>query len=202
VVRCDCGSERTVAIYALLDGVTVSCGCRQRREDGFPRSHPLYGTWKQMLRRCENPESDSYHRYGGRGIKVCERWHDPWLFAADIATLGRKPEGATLDRRDNDGDYELSNACWSARLVQQRNRQVSIAASRRRVQVRAFLAQGHSTSQIARALGVPRYVAADDIAWLRELDDRRALEEELRAARERIAELERELAVRLRRHGR
>jgi hypothetical protein len=155
-----------------------------------------------MLRRCENPESDSYHRYGGRGIKVCERWHDPWLFAADIATLGRKPEGATLDRRDNDGDYELSNACWSARLVQQRNRQVSIAASRRRVQVRAFLAQGHSTSQIARALGVPRYVAADDIAWLRELDDRRALEEELRAARERIAELERELAVRLRRHGR
>ena len=203
VVRCDCGTERVVAIYHLLDGLAKSCGCLQRRPDGFPRSHPLYGTWFQMLRRCEDPKSDCFHRYGGRGIKVCERWHDPWLFAVDIERLlGPRPPGMSLDRKDNDGDYAPDNVQWSSWKTQQRNRQLSVATARRRERVRVLWEKGCGPAQVARVLGIPRHVAADDIDRFRELAVRQALEEELAAARQRIGELERELAVRLSLHGR
>lgn len=195
LVRCDCGNERVVMIYSLLDGVVKSCGCLQRRPDGFTHSHPLYGTWTQMLRRCEDPRSDSYHRYGGRGIKVCERWHDPWLFVQDIAALGPRPTGATLDREDNDGDYAPPNVQWASRRHQQYNRSVSAATAERRKLVRGLLdAECTSPVKVAELLGIPRHVAADDIEWLREIADRQALEQELAAAKRRIAELEEQLS--------
>jgi hypothetical protein len=194
LVHCDCGTEQVVMIYHLLDGVTVSCGCAQRRPDGFPRSHPLYGTWFQMLNRCENAASDSYSRYGGRGIAVCERWHDPWLFAEDIAALGPRPEGCTLDRRDNDGNYEPDNIRWASWKFQQRNRQLSIVTAQRRELVRELAGLGLGAAQVARELGIPRHVAADDLEWLRREGIQRALEEELAAAKRRIHELEWRLA--------
>jgi hypothetical protein len=181
-------------IYALLDGQVVSCGCSQKRLDGFPRSHPLYGTWYQMLRRCEDSESDSYDRYGGRGIAVCERWHDPWLFVQDIEALGLRPAGATLDRVDNDGDYEPGNVQWAARKAQQRNRQLSRVTAQRREHVRELAVRGAGPAQVARVLGIPRHVASDDLEWLRMEEAQRALVEELTAARQRIHELEWRLA--------
>ena len=86
--------------------------------------HPLYQTWWNMLERCENPKHPGYGRYGGRGITVCERWHDVRLFISDIEQmLGPRPAGRTLDRYpDNDGNYAPGNVRWSTASEQARNR--------------------------------------------------------------------------------
>lgn len=81
--------------------------------------HPLYGTWAAMWNRCRSPKHDHYHRYGGRGITVCEKWKD---FAAFVADVGPKPSPAdTLDRIDNDGHYEPGNVRWANKKDQSRN---------------------------------------------------------------------------------
>jgi hypothetical protein len=76
-----------------------------------------------MLDRCENPAHHAYARYGGRGIRVCDRWHDVAVFVADIERwLGPRPAGMTLDRIFNDHDYRLDNVRWATRKQQQQNR--------------------------------------------------------------------------------
>lgn len=82
-----------------------------------------YDRWRAMIRRCENPDDPNWPRYGGRGIQVCERWHDPVLFVQDLDALGPKPSGATLDRKDNDGNYEPGNVQWSTWSRQTRNQE-------------------------------------------------------------------------------
>lgn len=87
-----------------------------------PRSHgrcktPIYRTWAQMIQRCENPKNPFYRRYGGRGIIVCERWHEFLNFLQD---MGERPLGRTLDRINNDGNYEPGNCRWATPKEQQR----------------------------------------------------------------------------------
>ena len=119
---CDCGGSIVAYVGKLRDGGVVSCGC-SRRKHGLTRSraqwHPLYLTWALMRNRCSNPKNTNYKNYGGRGIKVCTRWDDFTLFLADV---GEKPPGKTIDRIDNDGDYEPGNVKWSTRSEQQRNK--------------------------------------------------------------------------------
>lgn len=83
------------------------------------RWHPLYQTWAGMRYRCDKPDSTSYPDYGGRGIRVCDRWQGPDGFANFVADMGERPEGATLDRVDGEGDYEPSNCRWAT--AQQQN---------------------------------------------------------------------------------
>jgi hypothetical protein len=78
-----------------------------------------YVIWASMLQRCENPKSTNYRLYGGRGIKVCRRWHKFENFYAD---MGSRPRGLTIDRKDNDGNYTKANCRWATRKDQAQNR--------------------------------------------------------------------------------
>lgn len=136
--QCECGGITEVLRGNLLKGTTNSCGClwqESRTANGHKtRKHGRtirdsegnklnrigsYSTWEAMHNRCNNPKSNYYHRYGGRGIKICERWNSFENFLAD---MGERPEGKTLDRKDPNGHYEPLNCKWSTPLEQSNNK--------------------------------------------------------------------------------
>jgi hypothetical protein len=122
VVRCDCGAVKTVHWNNLFLGKTASCGghgggARSRRGID-PR---IYSVRNGMLQRCYNPNSPSYHRYGGRGISVCDEWRRNPSEFAKWATANGYERGLQIDRRDNDGNYCPSNCRFVTRAENCRN---------------------------------------------------------------------------------
>ena len=102
-------------------------GLKIERHGNQPRGHPSpeYIAWEGMKARCENRNSKDYPRYGGSGIKVCDRWKKSFLdFLQD---MGERPLGKSLDRIDNNGNYELANCKWSTSSEQAKNRRKSNA---------------------------------------------------------------------------
>lgn len=91
--------------------------------------HGMYGSstyvsWRSMIARCCNSKHKAYRNYGGRGITVCERWRNS--FTDFLADMGERPEGTTLDRKENNGNYEPGNCRWATPKEQTRNRRVSV----------------------------------------------------------------------------
>lgn len=121
--ECACGTVRDVHGRSLSRGRSQSCGCKEGMRDR--KGHPLYRRWSSMIARCTNPRDASWTDYGGRGITVCDRWLS---FAAFVADMGDCPSGMSLDRVDNNGNYESANCRWATPSEQGLNRRVSLAS--------------------------------------------------------------------------
>jgi len=120
--RCDCGKEKVISSVSLKGGRSNSCGCLQKESRIKHGKHktPTYNSWDSMIQRCENPKTPKYTLYGGRGIKVCDSWHEFKNFFED---MGERPSTEySLERVDNNGNYEPGNCKWATQIEQCRNR--------------------------------------------------------------------------------
>ena len=126
---CTCGEEFDVRLDSLVSGHTKSCGCLQRaRVSSAITTHgmtdtPTYKSWVAMKTRCTNPASNVYEQYGGRGIKVCNRWDKFENFLED---MGERLENESIDRVNNNGNYCKENCRWSTISVQNRNKRSNV----------------------------------------------------------------------------
>ncbi len=119
--KCDCGNEHFVPINRVIRGSTQSCGCLRRELSRLGSKgkgnlkHGMrwtreYRIWLGMLDRCRNPKNKNFKSYGGRGIKVCDRWHKFENFYED---MGNSPKGLSIHRVNNDGNYCKENCIWT-----------------------------------------------------------------------------------------
>lgn len=123
---CDCGNKKAIPGSNIKNGQAKSCGClrieattKRLTTHGKSRT-PTYNIWCSMRERCSNEKVKNYHRYGGRGVKVCARWENS--FESFYFDMGEKPEGLSIDRIDNNGNYEPGNCKWSTNCEQSSNR--------------------------------------------------------------------------------
>ena len=134
---CECGNKKVILGKSLRNGSTTSCGCYQatrgaanQYKHGCARrgkSERLYNVWSDIKKRCDNPNFVHYADYGGRGIKVCEEWHDNYSVFREWALANgydpeAKPKMCTIDRIDVDGDYAPDNCRWVSMAVQGQNK--------------------------------------------------------------------------------
>ena len=123
--KCYCGNTFKARMPDIKNGKIRSCGChnKQRTKESRTkhglRSHPLYHVWNDIIKRTTNPNNKSYRHYGGRGITICERWLNIANFIDDMYPTYKK--GLSIDRINNNGNYELSNCRWTTNVTQLQN---------------------------------------------------------------------------------
>lgn len=117
--KCDCSKDIIVHRKKLKSGDAKSCGCMKQKTCKFPE----YKSWDGMKDRCRNKNSKDYPGYGGRGIKICERWEKS--FKNFYSDMGKRPTPQhTIERRNNNGDYEPLNCYWATKTEQRRNTRI------------------------------------------------------------------------------
>lgn len=132
--QCSCGNQTEVSSVNLKNGHVRSCGCLKKNHPNHKKhgnsNHWLYRTWSNMKTRCYNHNSKDYKNYGGRGIAVCPEWKD--AFKAFYEYVSKLPhfgeDGYTLDRIDNDGNYEPNNVRWATAKKQANNRRKAVVS--------------------------------------------------------------------------
>jgi hypothetical protein len=154
ICKCECGTVRPVLRAQLIrrhDKSSKSCGCLQRETViKMNITHGMTGTteletWKGIRARCYNPNKEQYKDYGGRGIKVCDAWRNS--FSQFLADMGPKPHPEyTIERMNNDGDYEQGNCIWADRLHQGRNT--------RRIKRYTFNGESKTSAEWGEVLGI------------------------------------------------
>lgn len=156
--KCDCGGTALAQAHFLKNEQKAckECSRRARTLHGHaktPNMTPTYRSWQAMLARCYKKHDGDYPNYGGRGIRVCDRWrHD---FAAFLADMGERPPGTTIDRYpDNNGNYEPSNCRWATPKMQIQNRRVTKLEAHEPAQIRWLVSEGYSKSSVARFFGI------------------------------------------------
>jgi len=129
--QCECGKNKPFTAQSLINGKSQSCGClrgEKLRDKNMKHGHsiggkrsPEHSAWHSMLQRCKNPKHKRYAEWGGRGIKVCERWE---TFANFLADMGKRPSlKHSVDRfPDTNGNYEPSNCRWATNKEQCNNK--------------------------------------------------------------------------------
>lgn len=162
--RCSCGNSHTVSRGGLRNGTVTSCGCYAREVSSEVHSthglsyHPLYGTWRAMLSRCYEPNDVSYEYYGGKGISVCEEWRNNiHSFIAWAEANGQRP-GLSIERIDNDGNYEPGNCRWGTVFDQARNTRRNVIKDM--TMARAIRNDPRPYQDIAHQYGIHRSVVA------------------------------------------
>jgi hypothetical protein len=158
-VICDCGTQKKVLASSLVNGSSLSCGClhrekfrnRPRHGHSVGGASPTFVSWQAMRARCSNPKHHNFKNYGGRGIKVCERW---MKFENFLADMGERPSGLTIERKDNDGDYTPTNCVWATPAQQMRNRRSTRLNEFAAEEIRVLISDGVSQRRIAMAYGI------------------------------------------------
>lgn len=124
-LKCTCGNTGLKSKGSLVSGKSSSCGCLHsellsvRAKTHGMSATPIYAVWNMMRQRCQVPTNKQYKDYGGRGIKVCEKWQN---FEGFFEDMGLTPfEGASIERNDTNGDYEKANVRWANREEQNNN---------------------------------------------------------------------------------
>lgn len=124
---CECGTLKVVQVDSLLAGKTTSCGCFRRELSSKLRTthgmsdSRLYHIYAKMRHRCFNPKDQNYDRYGGRGITICDEWRDNPKSFLDWALANGYKDSLTIDRINNDGNYEPNNCRWADMKEQSSN---------------------------------------------------------------------------------
>ena len=145
---CTCGTIKTVLQGNLTSGKSLRCrACTNKMSDRDKHeNNRLYSTWKSMKTRCNNPNTESYKYYGGRGISVCEEWNSFDKFVSDMSPTFK--EGLTLERVDNNLGYSVENCEWVTRLVQANNQRSNLSLE--------YEGEYITEAELARRTGVSR----------------------------------------------
>lgn len=147
--RCECGNQQKATGHNLTRGRIVSCGCRRQEVlDGQRFVHgmtntPTWKVWKGIIKRCTQLRCKAYPNYGGRGIKVCDKW---LTFAGFYEDMGERPTGLTIERVDFNGDYCKENCKWAPQSEQ--------ASNTRRVRFVEVNGERMSLTRACAALGI------------------------------------------------
>lgn len=148
---CDCGSVKNYLLINLSNKTcpTRSCGCARNEHEGVKARcrEKLYRTYKNMKARCSNPNHPNYHNYGGRGIAVCDDWNSSYASFRTWALSNGYSEGLTLDRINNNGNYEPSNCRWVDMKVQSNNMRKNVRIT--------YHGETHTASEWSDILDIP-----------------------------------------------